>query len=85
MMLVAQHKCAADVLNHVVLEQCSIVLKMNAISLRFFAARTEIWLPFFGVFPCTNPPGLWITSQIVVMSLKGLGKGLWGIFPLVIH
>ena len=65
-MLVVQHICAVDILNPVVLG--TIVLNMNATSLRFFTARMKFWLPLSEVFPLTNPPGLKITSQIAVMS-----------------
>ena len=37
-------------------------------SLRFFAARTEIWFLLFGIFSLTNPLGLWTILQIVAMS-----------------
>ena len=70
LMLEVQNRCAVDVLNPVVIGQCSIVLNMNAKSLRFFTARMEIWLPLSRVFPLTNPLDLRIMSQIVAMFLS---------------
>ena len=68
LMLVLQHRCAVDTSNVVGLGATFHCLNMNALSLRFFATRIEIWLPMSGVLMLTKPQGFLIMSQIVMMS-----------------
>ena len=70
LMLVLQHRCAADMLYVIYLGAAFHYLNMNAASFRFLATRMEIWSPLSDVFLLTKPPGFLITSQIEASSLS---------------